>query len=337
MIDPSPGCAKLCLMLLVFCSFGYASHATAPPTAASTSVPKATPTTAHIFLPYYSREAWLPLRGSVLSINAKANETAYDIFCPVQTPPPCDLSLDFPFIVTRGSNMIRFHGTLTSTYTANLECKVAESATVATCSGYSSYRSGYTNGLITGPTEISWTSTLTTEVEWGVLTMANKPKATGHHIEVAASKNAAPSTSSMNGLPLLSQSLWMFVGRGAGACEAEAANEADEPESSNANENVERGHARVGRRPWKKMKRIADGGGGAIGSASMSTVPLQGRCLAVPFISLELRFSHGPTKSLELHAGGGDDRFRSGRARIYTRRVDERLPIVPHGGYGHGL
>lgn len=191
-----------CLTLLALCAIGHAAHATPTPLAAPTTIPKATPTTAHIFLPYYPREAWLPLRGSILSINAKANETAYDIFCPVQTPPPCDLSLEFPFIVTRGSNVIRFRGTHTSTYTANLECKVAETATEATCSGYSSYKSGYTNGLITGPTEISWTSTLTTDVEWGVLTMADKPKVTGHHIEVAASNNAAlsigPSTSRLS-------------------------------------------------------------------------------------------------------------------------------------------
>ncbi|RDA92410.1 hypothetical protein CP533_4743 [Ophiocordyceps camponoti-saundersi (nom. inval.)] len=204
-----PGCAKVCLTLLVFRALGLAGHATAaPPTPTPTA---ATPTTAHIFLPYYPEEAWVPLRGSILSIarippfpsgvvpvecmyqNKKANETAYDIFCPAQTPPPCDLSLDFPFIVTKGPSMVRFRGTLTSTYTANLECKVAETMTVATCSGYSSYKSGYTNGLITGPTEISWTSTLSTDVEWGVLTLADKPKATGHHLEVAASSNAAPS------------------------------------------------------------------------------------------------------------------------------------------------
>ncbi|PHH78670.1 hypothetical protein CDD80_6482 [Ophiocordyceps camponoti-rufipedis] len=209
-----------CLTLLALCAIGHAGHATPTPVAASAAIPKVTPTTAPIFLPYYPREAWLPLRGSILSIarivpfhahfaaadafqqNAKANETAYDIFCPVQTPPPCDLSLEFPFIVTRGSNVIRFRGTHTSTYTANLECKVAEAATEATCSGYSSYKSGYTNGLITGPTEISWTSTLTTDVEWGVLTMADKPKVTGHHVEVAASNNAAlsigPSTSRLS-------------------------------------------------------------------------------------------------------------------------------------------
>ncbi|RCI09600.1 hypothetical protein L249_4145 [Ophiocordyceps polyrhachis-furcata BCC 54312] len=191
----SPGCANVFLTLLTFCALGLAGHPTTPPT------PTPIASTAHIFLPYYPEEAWHPLRGSILSIarypilpaNKKTNETAYDIFCPAQTPPPCDLALDFPFIVTKGPSMIRFRGTLTSTYTANLECKAAETTTVATCSGYSSYKSGYTNGLITGPTEISWTSTLTTGVEWAVITLSEKPKATGHHVEVAASSNAAAS------------------------------------------------------------------------------------------------------------------------------------------------
>ncbi|RDA86123.1 hypothetical protein CP532_1151 [Ophiocordyceps camponoti-leonardi (nom. inval.)] len=140
MAGPGPGCAKVCLTLLTFCALGLAGHPTTHPTPTHIA---ATPTTAHIFLPYYPEEAWLPLRGSIL--------------------------------------------------TANLECKAAETTTVATCSGYSSYKSGYTNGLITGPTEISWTSTLTTGVEWAVITLGEKPKATGHHLEVAASSKAAHS------------------------------------------------------------------------------------------------------------------------------------------------
>jgi hypothetical protein len=67
---------------------------------------------------------------------------------------------------------------LTPDSLADLGCTL-KGTTEATCSGYSSYRSGYTYGLYKGPTEISWTSTFTgSDVEWGVLTMAEKPKET---------------------------------------------------------------------------------------------------------------------------------------------------------------
>lgn len=62
-----------------------------------------------------------------------------------------------------------------------------DGTTSATCSGYSSYKSGYSNGFVTGPTEISWTSTLTgSDVEYGILTMADKPSHTDESLDVDA-------------------------------------------------------------------------------------------------------------------------------------------------------
>lgn len=56
----------------------------------------------------------------------------------------------------------------------NLECDL-EGKTAATCSGYSSFKSGYTAGVHTGPTEVTWTSTFTgTEVVWAVITLTDK-------------------------------------------------------------------------------------------------------------------------------------------------------------------
>lgn len=60
---------------------------------------------------------------------------------------------------------------------ADLGCTLS-GTTAATCSGYSSLKSGYINGKYTGPTEVSWTSTITgSDVQWGVLTMAEEHKA----------------------------------------------------------------------------------------------------------------------------------------------------------------
>ncbi|KAG6051896.1 hypothetical protein E4U17_006005 [Claviceps sp. LM77 group G4] len=69
--------------------------------------------------------------------------------------------------------------------------------TAATCSGYSSYRSGYTNGKHTGPTEVSWTSTLTgTDVVWGTLTLATKPAETDNALDVTGTNIAPPTAPS---------------------------------------------------------------------------------------------------------------------------------------------
>ncbi|KAM5348404.1 hypothetical protein ACJ41O_008228 [Fusarium nematophilum] len=154
------------LALLAICAVGSASEE--PPTI----------TTAPIFLPYYHRESWSLVRGSVISSNPEAHETTYTIFCPDAVdanPPECDLSLEFPFILIEGPDTIQFHGTHTSTFTANLECTL-HGTTEATCSGYSSFNDGYDNGVFEGPTEVTWTSTFSAdEMEWGVLTMAELP------------------------------------------------------------------------------------------------------------------------------------------------------------------
>ncbi|KAG5980700.1 hypothetical protein E4U54_006742 [Claviceps lovelessii] len=75
--------------------------------------------------------------------------------------------------------------------------------TAATCSGYSSYRSGYTNGQHTGPTEVSWTSTLTgSQVRWGTLTLAPKPAETDNSLDVTGTNIAPPPpTAATMGMP----------------------------------------------------------------------------------------------------------------------------------------
>lgn len=152
---------------------------------------KPTKTTAPIYLPHYNHDYWDALRGSVISKNATASETTYTIFCPTETPPACDIALEFPFIITGGPSTVKFHGTVTSTYTANVACDL-DGTTAATCSGYSSYKSGYSNGLHTGPTEVRWTSTLSgSEVEWGQLTLADKPSRTSEPLGVTITTQSA--------------------------------------------------------------------------------------------------------------------------------------------------
>lgn len=134
------------------------------------------PVTVPVFLPYYSTKSWSLVRGSI--ITSDDLETTYTIFCAPQTPLSCNLALNFPFIFAEGNNTLRFEGTQTSTYTANLGCSL-EGTTLAACSAYSSLKSGFTVGLYTGPTEISWSSTLSgSEVQWGALTLAEQPTQT---------------------------------------------------------------------------------------------------------------------------------------------------------------
>lgn len=77
---------------------------------------------------------------------------------------------------------------------ANIECDLA-GRTAATCSGYSSFKSGYTNGPYTGPTEVSWTTTFTgSEVEWGTLTLEEPPKATNDNGEESEPEVSADPT-----------------------------------------------------------------------------------------------------------------------------------------------
>ncbi|OAQ63132.1 hypothetical protein VFPPC_16429 [Pochonia chlamydosporia 170] len=156
------------------------------------STPTPTVTTAPIFIPYYSEDQWSVVRGSIISTDTTATQTTYTIFCPTATQVACDLSLEFPFVIVEGPSTLKFHGTLTSTYIADLECKM-NGTTAATCSGYSSYRSGYTNGKYTGPTEVSWTSTLTgSNVHWGTLTLADKPTETDDSLDVTGTDIAGP-------------------------------------------------------------------------------------------------------------------------------------------------
>lgn len=158
--------------------------------------PTPTITAAPIFIPYYSEDQWSAMRGSILSTNKTASETTYTIFCPTAAQVACDLSLEFPFIIVEGASTLKFHGTLTSTYIADLECNM-NGTTAATCSGYSSYRSGYTNGKYTGPTEVSWTSTFTgSNVHWGTLTLAQKPSETDDSLDVTGTDIAAPTVPS---------------------------------------------------------------------------------------------------------------------------------------------
>ncbi|KAH7165561.1 hypothetical protein EDB81DRAFT_679538 [Dactylonectria macrodidyma] len=152
-------------------------------------------TTAPIYLPYYDEESWSLVRGSVIASDPHMQQTTYTIFCP-DDPPACDISLEFPFELVEGADTVGFHGTYTSTYIANLECTL-EGTTAATCSGYSSYKAGYTNGLYTGPTEVKWTSTFSgTEVEWGALTMAEVPKETDDSWDITATALSTPTTGS---------------------------------------------------------------------------------------------------------------------------------------------
>ncbi|OLN97600.1 hypothetical protein CCHL11_01165 [Colletotrichum chlorophyti] len=158
-------------------------------------------TTVPVYLPHYDAKSWSQLRGSVIASNDK--ETTYTIFCAPQTPPNCDLAIEFPFVFAENAETLQFHGTKTSTLyallcfprhcvvrlhgelttghhdsIADLGCTM-KGTTAATCSGYSSLKSGYINGIYTGPTEVSWTSTMTgSEVQWGVLTLADEPKVT---------------------------------------------------------------------------------------------------------------------------------------------------------------
>ncbi|KPM39802.1 hypothetical protein AK830_g6760 [Neonectria ditissima] len=153
-------------------------------------------TTAPIYLPYYNEESWSLVRGSVIASNPEEQQTTYTIFCLNENPPACDISLEFPFELVEGPDRVKFHGTYTSTYIANLECAL-DGTTAATCSGYSSYKAGYMNGLHTGPTEVSWTSTYSgSEVEWGVLTMAEVPVETDDQYDITATAQMTPATGS---------------------------------------------------------------------------------------------------------------------------------------------
>ncbi|KND93088.1 hypothetical protein TOPH_02284 [Tolypocladium ophioglossoides CBS 100239] len=174
---------SLVAALLALCVLGPANG-----DAVSSSLATPTVTTAPIFLPYYPKAQWSVVRGSILSSNNTASETTYTIFCPTQ-PAACDLSLESPFVIVEGPGTLKFHGTFTSTYVADLECKL-NGTTAATCSGF-------TDGQNTGLTEVSWTSTLSgSDVEWGTLTLADKPTTTDNSLDVTATDIPAPTVPS---------------------------------------------------------------------------------------------------------------------------------------------
>jgi hypothetical protein len=57
---------------------------------------------------------------------------------------------------------------------ANLECDLKD-RTEATCSGFTSCKSGYTAGVCFGPDEITWTSTFSgSEVHWATVSLTDK-------------------------------------------------------------------------------------------------------------------------------------------------------------------
>lgn len=81
---------------------------------------------------------------------------------------------------------------LTCSSIANVECELNNS-TAATCSGYSSLKAGYTKGVYTGETEVSWTSTLKgTDAEWGTLTMDEPPSTTADIVDMTATSETIP-------------------------------------------------------------------------------------------------------------------------------------------------
>ncbi|KAK5998389.1 hypothetical protein PT974_00768 [Cladobotryum mycophilum] len=175
------------LPLLALCAINVAADEDRK----KSQTPKPTVTTAPIYLPYYDQRSWSLVRGSVISTDPSASRTTYTIFCPTQTPPACDLSLEFPFVLVEGPDTVQFHGTYTSTI-ADVECDL-DGTTAATCSGYSSYKSGYTNGHHTGPTEVSWTSTFTgTDMQWGTLTLTDKPDSTDDSLDPTGTAMATP-------------------------------------------------------------------------------------------------------------------------------------------------
>ncbi|KHN95829.1 uncharacterized protein MAM_06191 [Metarhizium album ARSEF 1941] len=140
------------------------------PTACSADGANGTPTpavtTAPVFIPHYGEAQWSAVRGSIIS-------TYGPLVC-----------------CRRGREKMELTILLRSI--ADLECNM-RGTTAATCSGYSSYCSGYTNGKYTGPTEVSWTSTLTgSNIHWGTLTLADKPTETDDSLDVTATNVAVP-------------------------------------------------------------------------------------------------------------------------------------------------
>ncbi|KAJ9162160.1 hypothetical protein NKR19_g1505 [Coniochaeta hoffmannii] len=130
-------------------------------------------TTVPVFLPGYGEGDWEALRGSIIASDDIA--TTYTLFCVEQTPPSCVLDTDVPLRFAEGASTLRFDGTQQGQLTAHLSCNLAGS-TAATCTGSSSYGTGFREGSVTGPTQTVWTKTLTgSEIKWGALTLTTPP------------------------------------------------------------------------------------------------------------------------------------------------------------------
>ena len=79
---------------------------------------------------------------------------------------------------------------------ANLGC-ILNDTTAATCSGYSSFKSGFSVGPFTGPTQVSWTSTFSgKDVDWGSLTLTSVPTSTNDVLGITATAPSTPAASS---------------------------------------------------------------------------------------------------------------------------------------------
>ena len=85
----------------------------------------------------------------------------------------------------------------------NLECDL-DKQTAATCSGYSSLKSGYVAGTNTGPTEITWKSTFTgDDVVWAPITLTDEvPQGTdGVLADITATAMEAPEETDDGDIP----------------------------------------------------------------------------------------------------------------------------------------
>lgn len=159
-------------------------------------------TVAPIYLPYYDQHTWSAFRGSIIGSDEAHNKTTYTIFCPTTSADACNLALNFPFVIVEGPKTVEFHGTYTSTLIIDIECKMDHDPAAATCSGYSSLKSGYSMGNATGPTSGSWTSTFTgTAAEWANLTLTTSPTSTGDSTESSNDATSGLSSTALLYIP----------------------------------------------------------------------------------------------------------------------------------------
>ncbi|KAM7199889.1 hypothetical protein V8F20_005538 [Naviculisporaceae sp. PSN 640] len=131
--------------------------------------------TVSVYLPGYNEADWEALRGSIVRSDQAA--TTYTVFCADQAP-TCQIAGDLPFIFAAGQKTLSYGGAAAGEITADLHCALAEK-TAATCTGSTSFASGYHQGTISGPTQTVWTKTFSgSQVTWGVLTLTTPGPAT---------------------------------------------------------------------------------------------------------------------------------------------------------------